>query len=382
MSLFRPCLIAAALATSLFAQAAEPVTSATVANHYATLVHAGYEDSLAGAKQLQASIDAFLAAPSEEGLNKARQSWLAAREWYGQTEAFRFYGGPIDGDNGPEGQINAWPMDEAYVDYVKGKPKAGVVNNLKAKLSREALIGLNEKGGEENISTGWHAIEFLLWGQDLSKDGPGARPFTDFVDGKAPNADRRRAYLKIVSDLLVDDLASVSREWAPNAANFRAKFVADPTAVQKMLTGIGTLSHGELAGERMEVALASKAQEDEHSCFADNTHRDVVTNAQGIQNVWEGSYKRADGTVLAGPSLRALVAAKDAKLADKTSADIAASVKLAGEIKAPFDQEIVGKNTAPGRQRVRAVIDALRKQAKGIVSAAKSLGIKNLNTNV
>ncbi len=382
MSLFRPCLIAAALATSLFAQAAEPVTPATVANHYAALVHAGYEDSLAGAKQLQASIDAFLAAPSEEGLNKARQSWLAAREWYGQTEAFRFYGGPIDGDNGPEGQINAWPMDEAYVDYVKGKPKAGVVNNAKAKLSRDALIGLNEKGGEENISTGWHAIEFLLWGQDLSKDGPGARPYTDFVDGKAPNADRRRAYLKIVSDLLVDDLASVSREWAPNAANFRAKFVADPAAVQKMLTGIGTLSHGELAGERMEVALASKAQEDEHSCFADNTHRDVVTNAQGIQNVWEGSYKRADGSVLAGPSLRALVAAKDAKLADKTSADIAASVKLAGEIKAPFDQEIVGKNTAPGRQRVRAVIDALRKQAKGIVSAAKSLGIKNLNTNV
>ena len=382
MSLFRPCLIAAALATSLFAQAAEPVTPATVANHYAALVHAGYEDSLAGAKQLQASIDAFLAAPSEEGLNKARQSWLAAREWYGQTEAFRFYGGPIDGDNGPEGQINAWPMDEAYVDYVKGKPKAGVVNNAKAKLSRDALIGLNEKGGEENISTGWHAIEFLLWGQDLSKDGPGARPFTDFVDGKAPNADRRRAYLKIVSDLLVDDLASVSREWAPNAANFRAKFVADPAAVQKMLTGIGTLSHGELAGERMEVALASKAQEDEHSCFADNTHRDVVTNAQGIQNVWEGSYKRADGSVLAGPSLRALVAAKDAKPADKTSADIAASVKLAGEIKAPFDQEIVGKNTAPGRQSVRAVIDALRKQAKGIVSAAKSLGIKNLNTNV
>ncbi|MEH6458766.1 imelysin family protein [Chitinimonas sp. JJ19] len=382
MSLFRPCLIAAALATSLFAQAAEPVTPATVANHYAALVHAGYEDSLAGAKQLQSSIDAFLAAPSEEGLNKARQSWLAAREWYGQTEAFRFYGGPIDGDNGPEGQINAWPMDEAYVDYVKGKPKAGVVNNAKAKLSRDALIGLNEKGGEENISTGWHAIEFLLWGQDLSKDGPGARPYTDFVDGKAPNADRRRAYLKIVSDLLVDDLASVSREWAPNAANFRAKFVADPAAVQKMLTGIGTLSHGELAGERMEVALASKAQEDEHSCFADNTHRDVVTNAQGIQNVWEGSYKRADGSVLAGPSLRALVAAKDAKLADKTSADIAASVKLAGEIKAPFDQEIVGKNTAPGRQRVRAVIDALRKQAKGIVSAAKSLGIKNLNTNV
>ncbi|MGQ5524919.1 imelysin family protein [Chitinimonas sp. PSY-7] len=380
MTAFRLTLIAALLTGSLVSQA--DTTPQAVAEHYATVVHASYSDALGAARTMQTAIDAFIANPSDETLSKARESWLAAREWYGQTEVFRFYSGPIDNEEGPEGRINAWPMDEAYVDYVKGKTRAGIVNNPKAKLNREVLVSLNEKGGEENVSTGWHAIEFLLWGQDLSKTGPGARPAADFIDGKGQNADRRRTYLKIVTDLLVDDLNNLSQAWAPNAKNYRADFVADKDAMQKILTGIGVLSRGELAGERMEVALASKSQEDEHSCFSDNTHRDIVSNAKGIQNVWEGSYTRADGSVLKGASLRELIAGKDAKLAEKTSADIANSVKLAEEIQSPFDQEIVGKDSAPGRKRVRAVIDSLKKQATDLVNTAKVLGIKNLNTKV
>ncbi|QDQ27446.1 iron-regulated protein [Chitinimonas arctica] len=380
MSLFRRSLLVVALSGSLFAHAAEPATPTTVAAQYALIVHASYEDALAGAKQLQQSIDTFLAAPSAETLKAARDTWLASREWYGQTEAYRFASGPIDSEDGPEGQINSWPMDEVYVDYVKGKPKAGLINNPKLKLNRELLLAANQKGGEENVSTGWHAIEFLLWGQDLNQKGPGDRQFTDFVDGKAANADRRRTYLKLVTDLLVDDMASMVKAWAPDADNYRAKFVKDEDALKKMLTGIGVLSRGELAGQRMEVALATKSQEDEHSCFSDNTHRDIVVDAVGIQNVWEGRYKRADGSELSGPSLRELVAAKDAKIAAKTSADMAQSVKLANEIQAPFDQEIIGGNNAPGRKRVRVVIDALKAQANDLVQAAKVLGIKNLNT--
>ncbi|MFC4159292.1 imelysin family protein [Chitinimonas lacunae] len=383
MSSLRRLALAALIGGALFAPVqADPVQPQAVADHYASLVHAGYSDTLAAAKTLQQSIDALLANPNEDTLTAARKAWLAAREWYGQTEAFRFYGGPIDAEDGPEPRINAWPMDEAYVDYVKGKNKAGIVNNPKAKLSREVLVSLNEKGGEENISTGWHAIEFLLWGQDLNKAGPGARPASDFVDSKANNAERRRNYLKIVSDLLVDDLTTLVKAWEPNADNYRARFVQDPQAISKMLTGLGVLSRGELAGERMEVALASQSQEDEHSCFSDNTHRDIVGNARGIQNVWEGRYQRADGSRLEGPSLRQLVADKDAKIADKVSADMAASVSAAEAIQAPFDREIVGRDDAPGRKRVRAVIDALKQQANGLVQAAKALGIKRLNTKV
>ena len=362
------------------AQAAASVSVVQVVSHYGVLVQAGYDDTLAGALELQAAIKTFAAAPSQAGLDAARKAWLAARESYGQTEAFRFYGGPIDDDNGPEGRINAWPMDESYVDYVVGDEKAGLINNRKVSITKKNLSALNERDGEENIATGWHAIEFMLWGQDLSETGPGNRSFEDFVDGKKPNADRRRQYLQVVTELLIDDLRSLTKAWAPKQkANYRAKFERGGNeSLRKIFVGLGSLSRGELAGERLEVALASQDQEDEHSCFSDNTHRDAVTNAKGIQNVWTGQYTRRDGSVLKGPALRDLVAAKNAALAERTSTQIAASVAAAEAIQAPFDREIIGGADAPGRQRVQKTIDSLTQQSKDLVEAAGAIGITRL----
>ncbi|RJP67824.1 MAG: iron-regulated protein [Comamonadaceae bacterium] len=373
-------LAAAILGLALSAQAQTAATPASVAGHYATLVHANYQDVLTTAVTLQDAIKAFTAAPSADTQAAARKAWLMAREYYGQTEAFRFYGGPIDNDDGPEGRINAWPMDESYVDSVNGKKAAGLVNNRKQAISKKALSGLNERGGEENIATGWHAIEFMLWGQDLSETGPGNRSFEDFVDGKAPNADRRRQYLNVVTELLVDDLSGLVKAWAPGQkANYRAKFEKGGNeSLRKMFVSLGSLSRGELAGERLEVALASQDQEDEHSCFSDNTHRDAVTNAKGIENVWLGRFVRVDGSTLQGPSLRDLVAAKNTALADKTSQQISGSVKAAEAIPAPFDRAIAGPKDAPGRVSIEKTIASLTAQSNDIVAAANAVGISKL----
>ena len=388
-------LIASTLAlgavTATPAFAAQPVAAASasasqlkaqdVVQHYSTLVYANYSDTITAAKQMQKAIHAFLAKPSQATQDAARQAWLDAREFYGQTEAFRFYDGPIDNEDGPEGQINAWPMDESYVDYVVGDDNAGLINNRKIPINKKRLADLNEHDGEENISTGWHAIEFMLWGQDLSDTGPGARPFTDFIDGKKPNADRRRAYLKVVTELLIDDLQSVADQWKPGMKkNFRAEFSkGGEESLRKIFVGLGSLSRGELAGERLEVAMASRDQEDEHSCFSDNTHRDAVTNAQGIQNVWLGSYKRLDGSELKGPGLRDWVAAHDAVAAQKTSLQIAKSVASAQAIPAPFDQAIQGARDSAARAKIQATIDSLTQQSKDLVDAAKAVGIEQLN---
>ena len=359
------------------AVAAAAVDHKAVAAHYAALVHANYADTLAAAKDLQAAIAEFTKAPSADGLTKARKAWLEAREFYGQTEAFRFYGGPIDDDKGPEGQINAWPLDEAYVDYVTGKPGAGMVNNAKFKITKAALAKANERGGEENISAGWHAIEFLLWGQDQSETGPGNRSFEDYVVGKGQNAERRGQYLTVATELLIDDLSALVKAWEPNAKNYRAKFEkGGKESVRKIIVGLGSLSRGELSGERMEVALNSQDQEDEHSCFSDNTHRDVVTNAKGIQNVWTGEYTRRDGSVLKGPGVRDLVAAKNPALAEKTTAQIADSVKGAEAIPAPFDRAIV-KGSA-GRPAIEKTIASLVSQSKLLVESASAVGIAKL----
>ncbi len=366
------------LAVTPWAQA-QTVSAGAVAQHYSSLVFASYEDILAAAVELQTAIQEFVAKPSAETQQTAQKAWFSARENYGQSEAYRFYSGPIDDAKGPEGQLNAWPLDEAYIDYVKGKTNAGLINNRKVVISKKNLTRLNERGGEENISAGWHAIEFMLWGQDFSENGPGDRSFEDFVDGKTPNADRRRQYLTVVTEVLIDDLGTLVTAWTPGQRNYRQRFEkGNMESVRKIIVGLGSLSRGELAGERMEVALNSQDQEDEHSCFSDNTHRDVVNNALGMENVWLGRYLRRDGSTLQGASLRELVATKDATLAERLTKQMANTVASAQAIQAPFDREIIGNKDAPGHQRIQKTIDSLVQQSKDLVEAATTLGIKRL----
>ena len=347
---------------SLTAEQATPV-----AEHYADGVYASYQASVASATELQASVQAFTDDPTEANLTAAKDQWLAARDDYGPTEAFRFYDGPIDDpDDGPEGRINAWPMDEAYVDYVEGDPTAGIINNTAdvPEITAEVLVSANEEGGETNISTGWHAIEFLLWGQDLNESGPGTRPVTDYTTSET--AERRATYLNLLADQLVADLTSVAEQWAPEG-EYRQEFLTDPVqAVSNMFRGIGALTVGELSGERIAVALETADQEDEHSCFSDNTNADVRNNALGVQWVYLGTYPAADE----GPGLDTLVESVDADLNTELTEQIAATVALTESYTETFDVMLTGDN-AP----LEATVEALQTQGDLIAEAADQLGI-------
>lgn len=363
---------------------AQTQTSTQALSHYAELVHSVYSDSLSEARKLQTALDNLVAAPSADSLAAARQAWLKARVPYGQSEGFRFAGGPIDNEQGPEGQLNAWPLDEVYIDSVQGQPDAGIIHNLKdyPEINEALLRGLNEQGGDKNISTGYHAIEFLLWGQDLSV-GPGAgeRPFTDYTT--ATNASRRGQYLKLLGQMLVKDLETVTAAWAAdNSNNYRASFLKldAKEALGKVLKGIGTLSASELASERMATPLDIGDREEEHSCFSDNTHNDVLDNTRSIRNVLLGSYTRADGSQLTGPGIISLIRSTKPELADQLSAGSEQTLQLAQAIQAPFDQEIRPENSA-GKQRVLSLVQALQLQGRRIVDAGAALGIQ-VNTDL
>ena len=352
-----------------------------VINNYANGAYALYGLSLASAQEMDAAIDAFLANPTPASLEAAKRAWLRARDDYGPTEVLRFYGGPIDNeDDGPEGLLNAWPMDEAYVDYVDGAPNSGIVNmpDEYPTIDADLLVSLNEEGGEANVSTGWHAIEFLLWGQDMDPLGPGARPVEDYTTN--PNADRRSTYLAVASDLLLAHLHDMVDAWAPTGGNYRAQFVAmdADAALTNIITGAGALSKGELAGERMFVAYSERSQEDEHSCFSDNTNADIVGNARGVRMVITGDY----GAVV-GPGVIDLFAAENEALAQRLNLELAASVDSARRIPAPFDQNLT--DTAPdsgyGRTQTLRAIEALERQADTIVEGAAAFGL-TINTSV
>ncbi len=377
-----PALVAAFVAFALFAAACGSDDSSDnalleeVVSTYAEGVHSSYSTSLASATAMDAAIDAFFADPSEETLDAARQAWLVARADYGPTEAFRFYGGPIDDEaTGTEGLINAWPLDEAYIDYVVGSPNAGIVNDPGAfpNIDADLLVSLNEEGGEANVSTGWHAIEFLLWGQDLDAVGPGDRPVEDYTT--EANAARRATYLATASDLLLTHLSDLVAAWAPDSRNYRADFLAADTteALRRMITGIGELSRGELAGERMNVAYSERSQEDEHSCFSDNTTSDIVGNARGIEMVLTGSYLGG----VTGPGVLDAVASVDEELAFQLRSEVSASLAAVNAIPAPFDRHLTDgvSDNDPGRMSVLTGIEALESQTDTIVAAAEAIGV-------
>lgn len=389
--------------------AVDEAAGKAVVKHYTDMVYTVYSDSLSTAKTLQSAIDAFLAKPNDETLNAAKAAWAAARVPYLQSEAFRFGNTIIDDW---EGQVNAWPLDEGLIDYVDksyehalGNPaaNANIIANTEIQVGEEKidvkditpekLASLNELGGSEaNVATGYHAIEFLLWGQDLNGTGPGAgnRPASDYLEGQGATGghnDRRRAYLKAVTELLVTDLEEMVGNWAPNVAdNYRATLEAEPAAdgLRKMLFGMGSLSLGELAGERMKVSLEANSPEDEQDCFSDNTHYSHFYDAKGIRNVYLGEYTRVDGTKLTGPSLSELVAkadpATDATLkADLEATEAKIQVIVDHALKGEHYDQLIAADNAAGNQIVRDAIAALVKQTGAIEQAAGKLGIANLN---
>ncbi|MCK6264113.1 peptidase [Vibrio sp. ZSDE26] len=402
--------ITASLVLASTSTFAAKVTQEQVVEHYADVAHAVYADALITAKALDQSIESFLASPSKASLFEVQQAWLASRVPYQQSEVYRFGNAVVDDW---EGQLNAWPLDEGLIDYVSADYQyelgnegaaANIVANKKLKigattldveqLTPEAIADLNEVGGSEaNVASGYHAIEFLLWGQDLNgtNAGAGERPYTDFVVGEGctnGNCDRRGEYLRAAADLLIQDLEWMEKQWsADEKGNYREELVngSAENGLRKMLFGMGSLSLGELAGERMKVALEANSTEDEHDCFSDNTHNSHYYNEQGIYNVYTGLYKREDGTLLSGPSIHDLVAQQDKQAAkeiqkqfDVTRSQVGQLVTSAEKHGQAFDQLIASNNTQ-GNALVNETIMALVLQTEAIERAAKVVGITNLS---
>ncbi|QAZ47084.1 peptidase [Mesorhizobium sp. Pch-S] len=392
-----------ALTTAVFALPAKAETDPkAVIKTYSDIALAKYEDSLTTAKALDAAVDALIAKPSQETLDAARTAWKAARVPYQQSEVYRF-GNPVV--DAWEGRVNAWPLDEGLIDYVdksygtesdqNALYTANVIANKEieidgkkvdaSKLTKEFLSGsLQEAGGiEANVATGYHAIEFLLWGQDLNGTGPGAgnRPFTDYDTKNCTggNCDRRAEYLKAASDLLVDDLQEMVGNWKDGGAARKALEEGDPKAgIAVILTGMGSLSYGELAGERMKLGLLLHDPEEEHDCFSDNTYNSHLYDAVGIRDAYLASYKRVDGSTVSGPSVADLVKAADPALDKELTGKLETSVAKMEAIKAraekgeAYDQQI-GEGNKEGNATVQAAIDALVDQTKSIERVVAAL---------
>ncbi len=403
--MIRKIIIAAAFAFTLPFSAAHAADAKRVVAHYADIAHAMYSDSLATAETLKGAIANLTANPNQTTLLAARAAWLAARVPYQQTEGYRF-GNPAVDDW--EGKVNAWPLDEGLIDYVDASYgttadanpyyTANVIANPKISIGGKTIDAtkitptllsdtLQELDGvEANVATGYHAIEFLLWGQDLNGTGSGAgnRPASDFDPNNCTNGDceRRAQYLTAATDLLISDLEDMVANWA-KGGEARAYVTKDPAqGVAAIVQGLGSLTYGELAGERIKLGLMLHDPEEEHDCFSDNTHNSHYYDQIGMVAIYNGRYVRIDGSVVEGPGLASLIAAKDAALAATIEGAMSKATGKLATLKATADARIMaydqmlGEGNAEGNMMIQAAVDALVGQAKAIEKAAPLLGVK------
>lgn len=389
---------------------------------YSNIALDNYTDSLDDAKALQKEIYSFAKKPTAAGLKATKKAWLQSRESYGQSEIFRLSNGPIDAEEGwvaeaygsLEGQLNAWPLDENMIDYTLDadqKKTSGNIIDSKgkftptgespeavdvSKITVNAITALNENGGEANVASGYHAIEFLLWGQDQDYNNfvedkvtngalvAGQRPLSDFTKDK--NAKRRLDYLKAAADKLVADLELVTSAWSKNLkgnqglyrqalqgklkGKNKAKNLNSKEAVRDIFAGMGVFIKSELANERIAVAVLTPSEEDEHSCFSDNTHRDIATNYQGFKNILMGKYNGKSY----GNSPFSALSKKDQKDIKKLMADIEkriAKIDKLAETKMHFDYQIHPENKKEV-QNIVSLKNQLRKLGDKMVVVAKA----------
>jgi len=377
-----------------------------VIDSYADIALATYRDSLLEARKLLASVTALTNSPTKSALSTARGAWIAARVPYQQSEVFRFGNSVVDDW---EGKVNAWPLDEGLIDYVDqsygGKTEDNPLRsfNVIANTSLEfagktidasridkALIAdaLHEADGvEANVATGYHAIEFLLWGQDLNGTGVGAgdRPVTDFdiKNCSNGNCNRRNQYLLAASQLLVDDLAWMVEQWQGSGSARKALLANQDAGLNSIIAGLGSLSYGELAGERIKLGLLLHDPEEEHDCFSDNTHNAHFNNIMGIENVYLGRYKTVSGTLITGPSLAELVEQKDAKLDKSLRAKLSETLKRARVLQHSADNgiaydQLIAEGNQEGNLKVSAVVDALLDQTVDIKRLTEVLELSEI----
>ncbi len=373
---------------------------------YTSIAKANYEDSWTTATRLKGSIDAFLASPSASTLSDAKIAWKLARKYYQQTEVFRFGNPEVDAW---EGKVNAWPLDEGLIDYVEASSyansgdnpyaNANIIANPKLSLSgktldttvlnAESLQALHEVDGvESNVATGYHAIEFLLWGQDLHGHNPGAgdRKYTDYdvKNCTGGNCKRRADYLIAVADLLIADLHEMVSMWGKGGAIFQRFMSEDKRkSIGRIITGMGSLSYGELAGERTMLGLLLGDPEEEHDCFSDNTHASHFYNVLGLNNVLKGEYRSLDGKQLDGIGISDLAAKTSPNLQSALHDSFAVSLAAAQNLvdlaaKGQTYDVLIKPGNKIGNLAVRKLVDALKNHTSELENAAKELGLSNL----
>lgn len=209
-------------------------------------------DSITESNSLRIAIQSFLQSPTEDNLATAREQWLISHKTYAQLEMFISLGHSNPGLFGnllpTNFSIDAQPTSPGYLDYFDAYTNSGIVNDIAVRLTAQTLRKQHGFSDPSEVSLGFHAIEYLLWGES------GKRLATDYIAVQELNDsqksaelriidlpnNRRRVLLNLLSVILTDDISKLKHQLENPTDTIRQNYAAlTPQSRMQLLQSAG-----------------------------------------------------------------------------------------------------------------------------------------------
>jgi putative iron-regulated protein len=352
-------------------------------SNYSNIAETASRSALSQGVALKEAVSAFVKNPKAETHLLAKVSWMRARLPFLQSEFSRVIAesGKVGSDI--SNRLNGWPIDPGHIDYTCLMAGGNIISSKEKypAITSELLRSMNLKAGESDFTTGYHVIEFLLWGEDLDKESSGKRSFKDYDKNNSELAKRRADYLLACCELLIQDLKDLVFEWDTESKNnLRSSLESMPSdqAITKILGMVSFLAD-DLAKSQIGSIISKGATFKEQSTFSDTTHFDFLHTVAGISNLAAGAYVGLDGKLqILGLGLIGLAEQIPNSRADKIRSLINNAMKSAQAFKGPFDQfNQERKNLSPSEDStvtLKALSESLHTFSKEINALSKGLG--------
>lgn len=285
--------------------------------------YTGLSRASQSAQVVDSKLASFLYHPNPMTHGELKQAWRQAYDDFLRAMVFAYL--PIQ--DPPEWyskhiayrdlltQLDSWPIQGGYIDYVPGYPFSGIVNDLTLVIDEQTLRNQHLFTDNSNASIGYHALEFMLWGDNgersphdffpqentapvLLNEGehnhenseagldqgtepaPEVHAHTEETNQpgmpEPQNHNRRRQYVQVISEVLQKDLIRVQRRWEPSTGYY-AQLIQQSTpdnTLQAALIAAQRLISEEILNKRFTL---------ESSEFSASSARDIEMLLHGLQ---------------------------------------------------------------------------------------------------
>lgn len=241
------------------------IDSSAFAAQVGIVAYTSLSDASQTAQTLDSQLASFMYHPNPMSQAEIQQAWRLAYNSFLHSLIFSYL--PIQ--DPPEwqsqrigyrhllGQLDSWPIEGGYIDYIQGYPFSGIVNDLTLEIDEDSIRSQHGFTDPTNASLGYHALEFMLWGNSGKRSAhdffpqentapipvndaeitaePLADSSSNLLDGsssdnaliqvevpeiKLQNHNRRRQYTQLLIELLQKDLHRIQRRWEPSSGYY------------------------------------------------------------------------------------------------------------------------------------------------------------------